>query len=232
MSKLTNYPMVRKLKLIKKGKEETVITRKADNIKITLEDGAALTYILIAAKGWAGKPLIEFELAGRGSSVNFLGFIAGGKTDEFDFNIIMRHNAPKTRSRQDIRAVMSDRSMIDFSGNIIIEKEAKLADAQMSHRTLLMSPFARARTLPSLEIKAADVKAKHAATAGKADKEMSYYLESRGLNQTQAQQLLVAAFFESQLALIDDPAGREQVRRMLEKSGAGHNKILLTSANA
>ena len=49
---------------------------------------------------------------------------------------------------------------------------------------------------PALEILEKDVKAGHAATVGKVDGKMLFYLMSRGLTKTQAEKMLVEGFIE------------------------------------
>jgi len=203
---------------IKRGAEETIVANKADNIKFVLEEGAHVTYVLLAKRGWSGKPRLEFEFAGSNSSLDFFGFVVGSGNDIFRFEVVTRHNAPRTKSRQQISSAMFGRSLTDFTGNIIVEKTANLTDAHMAHRTLLLSPDARARTLPALEIKTSDVKAGHAATAGKVDKEMLFYLQSRGITHKLAERLLITAFFESQVAKIYDAKKREFIRREIAGS--------------
>jgi Fe-S cluster assembly protein SufD len=87
----------------------------------------------------------------------------------------------------------------------------------MSHNTLLMTDHASARTIPALEIKNNDVKAGHAATIGKADPEELFYLQSRGINEQTAKDILVKAFFESLLATIIDPTIRQKISNQLNK---------------
>ena len=47
---------------------------------------------------------------------------------------------------------------------------------------------------PALEILEKDVKAGHAATVGKVDAQMLFYLMSRGLSRQQAEKLLIEGF--------------------------------------
>jgi len=198
--------------VINKGSRKTILAVKASYVNFVLEEGAALTYILAADNGWKGSPKLEFEMAGEGSKLDFFAFIIGSGGDNFEFETRTIHSAPRTKSRQQIKSALYDHSFTGFSGNIIIEKHAGLSDAYMSHRSLLLSDEARVRTLPALEIMARDVKAGHAATTGKVDREMLFYLQSRGIDPGIAEQLLITSFFESQLAQIEGEEMRKRVR--------------------
>lgn len=206
-----------KVVVIKKGNEEVIISAKADDVRFVLEEGARVTYVLVSGRGWVGRPCLEFECLGRGSAVNFLGLIFGGGNEDFSLCAIVRHVGAKTVSRMKVFSVLSDSAKIDFAANIVIQKGAVLADAHTLHRTLMLSPGVRVKTLPSLEISEKNVKAGHAATVGKADKDSLYYLESRGILKEQAKHLLIRAFLEGPLTQIDDLEKREIVKKKVER---------------
>jgi Fe-S cluster assembly protein SufD len=68
----------------------------------------------------------------------------------------------------------------------------------------MLSDEAEANSLPGLEIQANDVRCTHGATSARIDAEQEFYLESRGINPTQAQELLVFGFFEEVLGKIEN----------------------------
>lgn len=64
----------------------------------------------------------------------------------------------------------------------------------MTNNNLLMGKLAEVDTKPQLEIYADDVKCSHGATVGRIDDEQIFYLRSRGINQQDAQQMIIYAF--------------------------------------
>ncbi len=56
-----------------------------------------------------------------------------------------------------------------------------------------MGKLAEVDTKPQLEIYADDVKCSHGATVGRIDDEQMFYLRSRGINQQDAQQMIIYA---------------------------------------
>ena len=82
----------------------------------------------------------------------------------------------------------------------------------------MLSKDAKAKTIPSLEIKANDVKAGHSATIGKVDKDLLFYLQSRGINKKLGEKLLIRGFLEADLQKIHDEKTRLKVAQELEKS--------------
>ena len=93
-----------------------------------------------------------------------------------------------------MRAVLRANEGFDIEPVLYIAPEAKLTDTYLSIKVLLLETNAKARVVPSLEIKENDVKAGHGVTIGHVDAEQLYYLMSRGLNHDAAEELLIEAF--------------------------------------
>lgn len=189
---------------IPRDTSKIILVEHLENTHILLEEGAKLTFIYCGFEGFQDLKKITFEFGGRESELHFLGFIIGTKDQTFPFETVSLHKVPQTKAHYNVRATMFDHSKVDYKGNIIIKKSAPLTDAYLAHHTLLLSDFARARTIPALEIEADDVKAGHAATIGKVDEEVMFYLQSRGLPKTEAELLQISGFFEQQLQQVPD----------------------------
>ncbi len=203
--------------IIGKGSQQTLVIQTLEDTEYVLEEGAQLTFVFLGNQGFSGKKLVKFLFQGSNSSVKFFGFILGKHQDEFIFETVSEHIAPQTQAHYYVKAVMYDESAVDYKGNLNILPAAQLADTYLAHHTLLMSPTARARTIPALEIEADDVKAGHAATVGKTDEDLMFYLQSRGLPALEAQGLLVSGFFMDQMLMIPDEAVRTTVIDWLVK---------------
>ena len=93
-----------------------------------------------------------------------------------------------------VRSVLKGRSIFSFRGNVKIEKGAKGADAYLRSDALLFDDAKMGDDTPALEILEPDVKAGHAATIGKVDEVMLFYLMSRGLSRVMAEKLLIDGF--------------------------------------
>jgi Fe-S cluster assembly protein SufD len=92
------------------------------------------------------------------------------------------------------KCIVSDRAHTVFNGKVFVPKEAQLTDANQLNRNLLLSPKARVDTKPELQITADNVKCAHGATVSQLEAEEIFYLRSRGLNEVDANQLLIDAF--------------------------------------
>ena len=90
--------------------------------------------------------------------------------------------------------------------------EDHLAFVREQSLIYLVSPEARADSIPGLEILANDVRCTHGATLGHIEDEHLFYLMARGLPKNVAQRLVVEAFFEPVLDRIPLESVRERLR--------------------
>ena len=139
---------------------------------------------------------LEVVLAGENASVEIVGLVLGKLDEEKSLEAYITHAAPNTKSNVNVRAVLRDRSTFAFKGNVKIEKGAKGADAYLRSDALLFDEAKMGDDTPALEILEPDVKAGHAATIGKVDEMMLFYLMSRGLSRKQAERMLIDGFIE------------------------------------
>ncbi len=80
---------------------------------------------------------------------------------------------------------------------------------------MLLSPHAHADSIPGLEILANDVRCTHAATIGQVDRELLFFLMSRGFSRTDATRLIVQGFFADALERVVDQTVRERLEAAL-----------------
>ncbi len=118
--------------------------------------------------------------------------IAGEQLADTHSAIALNH--PHGTSRQLHKCIVADRAHVVFNGKVFVPKAAQLTDAGQLNRNLLLSPKARVDTKPQLEIIADNVKCSHGATVSQLDDEEVFYLQSRGLDETTARNLLINAF--------------------------------------
>ena len=141
-----------------------------------------------------GNERIEVILSGENASVEIVGLVLGKMNDEKALEAYITHSAPNTKSIVNVRAVLTGRSKFDFRGSVLIEKGAKGSNAYLRSDALLFDEARMGDDTPALEILEPDVKAGHAATVGKVDEQMLFYLMSRGLSRKQSEKMLVEGF--------------------------------------
>ena len=107
------------------------------------------------------------------------------------------HFAKNSFGRLVNHGVGLDESKLVINGFGKIHKDCKQSDNYQKSKILALSPTAKVDANPILLIDEYDVWASHAASVSNVDPEQLYYLRSRGLNEQQAQVVLIKGFLKS-----------------------------------
>lgn len=138
--------------------------------------------------------------------------------DEFvDDHTVIQHNKPNCSSNENFRGVLDGRSRVVFNGKIFVARNAQKTNAYQSNKNILLSEEAKINSKPQLEIYADDVKCTHGATAGYLDREMLFYIESRGISKDKAKSLLLNSFVSENIEQIELPELRDSIKEEIAK---------------
>ena len=136
---------------------------------------------------------LNFKLAeGAECSADGLALINGRQLA--DTHTCIDHAQAHGISRQLHKCIVGGAAHAVFNGKIMVRHGSQKTDSQQSNHTLLLTDKAHVDTKPQLEIFADDVKCTHGATIGQLDNEEVFYLQSRGLSETLARNMLTYAF--------------------------------------
>ena len=139
------------------------------------------------------------DLDGQGSSADIVGVFFGHREQVLDYRMVLNHRGPKSSSNVLLKGAVEDASQSVFSGLVRIEKPAIGTTAFETNRNLVLSPDAKANSIPNLEILCDDVICGHGSSVGPLEEEHLYYLGSRGISPPRAERLLVRGFFQEVL---------------------------------
>lgn len=137
---------------------------------------------------------LEIFQTGEGTETTLNGLTMIGGEQVADTHSTIALNHPHGISNQLHKCIVDDRGHAVFNGKVFVPKAAQFTNAGQLNRNLLLSPKARVDTKPQLEITADQVKCSHGATVSQLDADEVFYLQSRGLNETNARELLLDAF--------------------------------------
>lgn len=111
-----------------------------------------------------------------------------------DTHSTMDHRFSHARSHQLHKVVVKGSAHSIFNGKIFVRRDAQKIDSFQENRNLLLSIDGLVNTKPQLEIFADDVLCSHGATIGQLDPEHVFYLQSRGMTEQKAKEVLTYAF--------------------------------------
>jgi Fe-S cluster assembly protein SufD len=154
---------------------------------------------------------LEILQTGEQTETTLNGLTVIGEKQLADTHSAISLNHPHGVSKQLHKCIIGDRAHGVFNGKVFVPKPAQLTDAAQLNRNLLLSSKARVDTKPQLEITADNVKCTHGATVSQLEDDEIFYLQSRGIDETDARKLLVNAFAAEIINLIPVSSLREKL---------------------
>ena len=132
-----------------------------------------------------------------------------------DNHTLVDNVKPNCLSNELYKGILSDHATGVFNGKIFVRQPAQKTNAYQSNKNILLSANASVNTKPQLEIFADDVKCTHGCTVGRLNEEGLFYLQSRGIPEKIARNLLLGAYSADILEQIKLPALRLHVEKLI-----------------
>jgi Fe-S cluster assembly protein SufD len=176
--------------------------------------------VLLSIGAGAGKIDCGAYLAGRGANNILYGLAIGGGKQHYDHHTVHDHQAPNTFSDLHFKVALKERAESVYTGLIRIDQHAPNCEAYQENRNLLLSPGARAESIPELEILNKEVRCTHGATVGQIEQEEVFYLESRGIEREEAVRLIVGGFVAPIIDRVPD-VSQERLRETVMRNLRG-----------
>lgn len=144
-----------------------------------------------------------FSIDSPGIELHIFGLYTGRGSNAFKVSTMQIHSAPSSSSNLFIKGVFEDRSQFVYQGLIRIEKTGSGSHAYQKNQNLILSSGAFVSSKPDLEILAKDVFCTHGSTTGRPNRQIEYYMNTRGLDKKTAEKLVVAGFTAQLFAQMD-----------------------------
>lgn len=183
----------------------------AEDAAVVAERGHA-DWVTAVLGGRAVKLTTGCDVAGTGAVANLSGLYFADGAQHVDQRTLQRHSSPDTASHLLYKGAVRDQSHTIYQGLIQAVRGAVRVDAYQMNRNLVLNEGARADSLPALEIDADDLKCSHGSATGNLDPEQIFYLRARGLPETAARRLLLAAYFEEVIGKVSLVGVQEHLR--------------------
>ncbi|MEH6360004.1 MAG: SufD family Fe-S cluster assembly protein, partial [Amylibacter sp.] len=156
------------------------------------------------------------EFTGDNAKATVGGASAGdGNGFHHDDTVFVTHDSLNCESRQVFKKVLRNGATGVFQGKILVKEGAQKTDGYQISKGLLLDDNSNFLAKPELEIYADDVACSHGSTVGAIDDDALFYLTSRGVPKSQAQNMLVLAFLGEAIDEIDDSALSDGIHNRL-----------------
>ncbi len=191
----------------------TADTVQAQHLRLRLGRDARVTHSQITLGGDLVRQYTSVDYTGRGGDAQLNGVYFAGAEQHQEHRLLVDHSVADCRSNVSYRgALQGDGAHTVWVGDVLIEAAATGTDTYEVNRNLILSDGARADSVPNLEIETGEViGAGHASTTGRFDDEQLFYLMARGITETEARRMVVRGFFAELIDTIDVPQLRERL---------------------
>ncbi len=184
--------------------------------RVRVGANSKVDWIFVAQGTRLTKNFSEIDLDGQGATGKMSGYYFSDGEQHLDHDTQQNHNAPLTTSDLLFKGALKDKSRSVWQGMIYVAPGAQKTDGYQANRNLVLSPQARADSIPGLEILADDVRCTHGATVGQLEEEHIFYLMARGMSRRESERLVVDGFFDPILQRIPFEGVRERLKRSIE----------------
>ncbi len=155
---------------------------------------------------------------GPGGDAELLGVFFADEGQHLEHRLFVDHEAPSCRSDVAYKGALQGKGAHSvWIGDVLIRAAAVGTDTYELNRNLLLTDGARADSVPNLEIETGEiVGAGHASATGRFDDEQLFYLQSRGITEKEARQLVVRGFFADVVGRLGVPEVEERLTAAIE----------------
>ena len=144
------------------------------------------------------------NLLGNEASVELDGIFFAANKQIIDNKTEVNHRHPNCHSSQRYKGILTDQAKASYLSKTFVDKIAQKTEAYQLSKGILLSKDSYFHSKPELKIFADDVKCSHGSTIGPIDRELLFYLRSRGLDKKQSTSQLIKSFFYDIISETDD----------------------------
>jgi len=179
---------------------------------------ATYRHIAVTLGGHIVRINSNVRYAGPGGEATLLGVYFADAGQHLEHRTFIDHDAPHTKSLVTYKgALQGDSAHTVWVGDVLIRAEAEGIETYELNRNLVLTEGARADSVPNLEIETGEIEgAGHASSTGRFDDEQLFYLQTRGITESEARRLVVRGFFADLIGKIGVPAVVEPLMEAID----------------
>ncbi len=157
---------------------------------------ATLRHVVVSFGGAVVRVNPSVRLAGTGSRAELYGLSYADAGQHLESQVFLFHEGAETSGDVLYKGALQGagaRSV--WIGDVLIGPHAVGTDSYEANRNLVLTDGARAESIPNLEIETGDIRgAGHASATGRVADEPLFYLQARGIPESEARRLVVLGF--------------------------------------
>lgn len=135
-------------------------------------------------------------LVGEGAKTSFMGITLAGKGQNQDTGCKVIHVASNTSSTVVNKSIVKDGGKSTYRGLLRVGSGARNVKSSVKCDALILDNHSSSKSVPYVDVREGSADVGHEARVGKISEEQLLYARSRGLDEEQAVQMIVAGFIE------------------------------------
>ena len=184
------------------------------NITFSIEENATLSLGLFDFSSGKGVYRVWGSLCGKSSKIDLKNIYFNKQNAVLDLNYYFDVQSQMCDASMNSIGILSGKAQKNFKGTIDFENGSKKSCGTEKEFCLLLSDTCRAKALPILLCEEEDVSGFHSTSVGKIDKNVMFYLLSRGLSEKEAKRLYVNSKLSAILSEVDSNLSSEILDRI------------------
>jgi Fe-S cluster assembly protein SufD len=194
--------------------------------RVEIARDAHCGWVPIHLGGHLTKQTLDIITAEKGSDMRHNGLYFTEGSEHLDLFTTDLHEQGNTTGDTVWKGALTGESRASYEGLIHIVEGAQQTNTYLQTHSMLLSPKAKADSIPSLIVKTDDVSASHGGTVGEVDEELVFYMMTRGISRHEAVRILVEGYFEPVIDKLEDERLEELVReRIAGKIAAAEDHV-------
>lgn len=187
----------------------SIATRLADRAELDV------TYIEIGAT----KSMVNIRNILRGEEAKVIenGVYFKSEEEYLDLMAVNEHFGMNTDSNTLFNGALKDRAVKNFKGIVDLRRGCTKADGKIGDYSMMLSDEVVNKSAPILLNEEKEVAGKHAASVGRMNREMLFYIMSRGFSKKQAESMMLEANFAKALDNIENEELRKEISSEVHK---------------
>lgn len=187
-----------------------------NNLYVEQQQNSQVSYNGMTLHNGLTRNRLDFHMLGENAQVATYGAVIADGKERVDNSILVEHAAPHCTSNMLYKYVLDGESEGAFAGKVLVQEGAQQSFSEQTNANLCVSPEAHAYAQPMLEIYADDVKCNHGSTIGKLDEQALFYMQQRGITESEARLLLQHAFVNEVLNKVGIEHLRDRLSHLVE----------------
>lgn len=184
---------------------------------VTVHETGEFVQTVISQGGKLVRHETQLHSAGGGAKVTLNAAYLVGKGAHADLTTRVNMHGPDGELSQLTKGIAYGGGHGVFQGKIHVKREAQKTDARMTHKGMIIDEKSEIDAKPELEIYADDVECAHGNAIGTLDEMALFYMQQRGLPESEARRLLVESFLDEALAEITHEKTAGTIRGLMSK---------------